>query len=170
MNKNINISLDDVKDFLQTQGYTWKNVIIFNNDKTSAVEFNQLNGQRGDLTILKLHTSKEVVFKPTVINETTFTFYNEILGSDIDDTFDYELEQDLSELWVKFLAQRYGELYHDYVKNLCRSMRKKEIETDRDRLAKISLIKRDIIKNLRAKLTRFENIEEWLKEVTELKK
>ena len=170
MKNTINISLDDVKDFLFIQGYVWNGAIIFNNKRTYASEFKQLGKERSDLTALKLHNSEKSFFKSVAIDETTFTLYNETIGSDIDDTFDYELDKDLSEQWVKFLVQRYGNTYRKQVKDLCKQMREKEIKTNRASLEKIRLIKLDIIRRLKHNLNHYSDIEKWLDETNEFKK
>lgn len=169
MENKLNLTLDDVKDFLYTQGYDWKGGIIYNNQHTYATDIKQLDGQRGDYTILKLQTPEKRVLNPVVVDDTAFTFYVETISSDIDDTFEYESAQDLSEQWVKFLVQRYGNAYRKHVKDLCKQNRKNEIETTKSSLEKIRFIKLDIIRRLKNNLNRYEDVEKWLEDTNELK-
>jgi hypothetical protein len=175
MDNKINLTLDDVKDFLFILGYTWKGAILLHGLPTYAEDFSQSNGERRELTYLKLHapqsyTNSNTMLKPVVIDDTSFCFYEEVLVSDIDNTLDFELDQDLSEQWIKFLSKRYGKKYDNYIKDLCSIKRHQEIENSKRSLNSIRLIKLDIISKLKSQLNRYHNVEKWINDNQQLKK
>ncbi|MFQ6724163.1 MAG: hypothetical protein ACLRFE_02385 [Clostridia bacterium] len=171
MNNSINITLDDVKDFLSAVGHTWNGNVIINDETTKATSLNDFKYAR-TLTAMKLHNNQdEKEIKDVVITPTSFIFYQQTFDhSDIDATFEYEVETDYTELWVKFLLKKYGNNYKDYVKKLCKIMRQQEVNKAKYEFDRIKEIKKDIIRKLKVKLNFYQKLEDLVDNVYELKK
>ena len=173
MNNTINISLDDVKDFLKTLGYEWNGLIVKNNMCTHARDLSDFKSNT-TLTTLRLQLPKfnndKILFKDALITKTDFIFYQETIGSDIDDICEYEVETDYTEQWVKFLIQRHGEQYKDYVKILCKTLKQQEINNAKREVDKIKRTKLEIMRKLKEKLLKWKKLEELVDNTTEFKK
>ena len=171
MDNKINIDLSDVKCFLQTLNYTWNGKVKLNNSIQQVTSFDDLDGNRDVLTSLILLEDDARVCKDVVITETSFVFYQQTLDlMDIDATFEYEVEIDYTEQWVRFLAHEYGKQYKDYVKQLCKKMRQLEVNKAKHEFDKIKEIKSEIIRKLKTKLCHLQKLEDIVDNVEELKK
>lgn len=157
---NINITLDDIKQFLQTIGYTWENEAFINSNWKTATDICDLDIHKEALTTLKLYQNGNPICSEVAINPISFTFYKQSFNhSDIDYTVNYVVEIDYSEQWIKFLLQTYGKDYRNYVNKLCRKMRNDAVNTAKYEFDKIKIIKKDLLNKLKVKLKYYQKLE-----------
>ena len=168
---NINITLDDVKQFLQTIGYTWENEAFINNKWQAVTDICDLDMNRDVPTTLKLYQNGNPVCNEVAINPISFTFYKQSFNhSDIDYIVNYEVETDYTEQWIKFLLQTYGKDYRNYVNRLCKKMRNDAVNTAKYEFDKIAIIKKDLLNKLKVKLKYCQKLEDLVNNEQEFTK
>ena len=168
---NTHLPLSDVKDFLQTLGYKWNGEIVKNGELTTATNLKDFAEDRY-LTSLQLHSKNLLIpeLKDVIITPTSFTFYNQTIGSDIDALIEYEIDKDYTEQWVVYLAKKYGKSYQDYVKKLCKKMKNESFTRAKNELDKITDLKKGILNSLKQKLKHYQKLEELVSNVDEFQK
>ena len=171
MDNTFNMTLDDVKDFLSILGYSWNGAIIKDNRTINVDKFENYSNDFKNIVPIKLSYNDEKPVKDIKITPTSFEFYLKSIDlDDIDAVWEYEVDTDYTEQWVKFLLNTYGEDYKNYVKKYCKSTKQIEVNKAKHEFDKIKEIKTEILRKLKAKLHHIQKLEDLVNNTNELKK
>ena len=125
MSEKFKITIDDVQAFLKTGGLMWDKTIITEQGKVPASKLKDISSQSNPVAIHAIDRSNNLVDMNISVDPISFLTYVQTFDPfDIDAVIEYEVENDLTNQWIKFLVDKYGKEYQDFAVKFCESRKR----------------------------------------------
>lgn len=153
----MDITLNDVKQFINTLGYTWNGDVFIDTDFVKAENFNQLNSTEPQSIIL--HHGRKKEYMSVIIDEAHFKSYNYYYDfGDIDDPC-FKLADDYSDQWQKFLFNKYGKQYQQHLLSYSKSNKERIIANLVKEINRLKQERHAVSINAKNEIEKYNNLE-----------
>ena len=157
-------TLIDVQQFLKTHGFYWNGTIKSDNGDIVPRDLKDLDlyfNRPASINVSYiLNNTKK--YSSMYISVTPLSFKTYDLSfdySDIDAVVDYITDVDMSNDWIIFLTQKYGETYQRYVADVCKNKRNNLTINTHKQIEDLKIKRKQIIDKHTEEIAQIESIE-----------